>query len=218
MLDPAFYGALTITKSITIMGVEGASAGRNAADNGITINAGPDDTVSLSYLTVDGFKTAKNGILLNSAGSLRITNCKVQNFTINGILIQPSSGTTALLIADTAVTNNGAAGISLFPKVTGVVKGAVERVLLNRNGGSGLETNRNTNDTRVNVTVADSVATNNSVGYSAASQGILRLVRSVASDNVTGVFVNTTAESAGNNTIRGNGTNIAGFMSNAGTQ
>lgn len=219
VLDPAFYGTLTITKSITIMGVEGASAGRNnAACDGITVNAGPDDAVNIDRLTIDGFKSATNGIVLNSGGSLRITHCTVQNFTSNGILVQPNSGTTALLIADSAVSNNGADGILIFPTVTGIVKGSVERVLMHRNTGSGLRTTRNTNNTTVDITVADSVASNNGTGFHAASQGSLRLFHSAATGNGTGVFVNTAAESAGNNFIRGNGTDVAGFMAKVGTQ
>jgi hypothetical protein len=46
----------------------------------------------------------------------------------------------------------------------------------------------------------------------------MRLVQSTATDNGTGVFVNTDAESAGNNYIHGNGTNVAGFITPVGTQ
>jgi hypothetical protein len=53
-LDPAPYGPVTITHSISITGVEGAGSFRTSAVDSITINAGPNDTVNLSHLTIDG--------------------------------------------------------------------------------------------------------------------------------------------------------------------
>ena len=42
-LDPAHYGRVTITNSISITGVEGASRTLNSATDAITINAGPNE-------------------------------------------------------------------------------------------------------------------------------------------------------------------------------
>ena len=53
-LGPADYGSVTITKSVSITGVEGAGSFRTSAVDSITINAGPNDTVNLSHLTIDG--------------------------------------------------------------------------------------------------------------------------------------------------------------------
>jgi hypothetical protein len=81
VLDPAPYGPVTITNSISITGVEGASINRPSGDH-ITINAGPNDTINLSHLTLDGFRIASlsKGIVLNSGGSLTISHCTVRNF------------------------------------------------------------------------------------------------------------------------------------------
>jgi len=48
----------------------------------------------------------------------------------------------------------------------------------------------------------------------------VRLFHSVVTGNIQGVIVGagTTAESAGDNVIRGNGTDVNGTLSNAGTQ
>jgi hypothetical protein len=53
-LDPAPYGPVTITRSISITGIERASINR-ASGIHITINAGRLDTINLSHLTLDGF-------------------------------------------------------------------------------------------------------------------------------------------------------------------
>jgi hypothetical protein len=83
-LDPAPYGVVAITKSISITGVEGADSFRTSAVDSITINAGPNDTINLSHLTLDGFKTANNGIVLNSGGSLTITRSGILRATESG--------------------------------------------------------------------------------------------------------------------------------------
>ena len=114
-LDPAPY-PVTITNSISITGVEGASINRPSGDH-ITINAGPNDTINLSHLTLDGFKTAINGIVLNSGGSLTIAHCAVRNFGVAGIVLAPT-GTTAFLIADVVVSGIGNRGIDVFPQGT----------------------------------------------------------------------------------------------------
>jgi hypothetical protein len=54
-LDPADYGGMVITQSISISGVEGAGIDRNSGD-AVVINAGPNDVVNLSHLILDGSK------------------------------------------------------------------------------------------------------------------------------------------------------------------
>ncbi|MDD5269358.1 MAG: hypothetical protein PHO08_19955 [Methylococcales bacterium] len=71
-LDPANYGGVTITKSISI---------DRSAGNAITVNAGPNDVVNLGHLIVDG-----RGIEFNSGGSLTINHCTVRNFFSVGII------------------------------------------------------------------------------------------------------------------------------------
>jgi hypothetical protein len=211
-LDPAHYGGVTIATSVNITGVPGASIGRKSG-NAIVIKAGGSDVINISHFTVDGGKTANNGVVFNSGGSLNITHSVFRNFLSNGILIQPKSGTTRFMIAHVTASNNAGAGVMIFPTVTAVVTGTLDHVLLQHNG-SGLYTNRNTNDTIVRVTVNQSVASGNQTyGFVAASQGVLRLNHSVSTDNGYGVFVNTTAVTAGNNFIHGNTTaDVAGGM------
>src|SRR5262245_2269245 len=69
-LDPAGYGAVTITKSITINGV-GTLAGIVAAGNvnAIIINAAATDVVVLRSLQINGIGSGGDGIRLLSAGT-----------------------------------------------------------------------------------------------------------------------------------------------------
>src|SRR3954465_12358566 len=60
-LDPGGFGAVTITKAMTIA-CEGVTAGVLAANvNGIIVNAGASDQVTLRGLDINGAGTGLNG-------------------------------------------------------------------------------------------------------------------------------------------------------------
>src|SRR5437899_12217879 len=61
-LDPAGYGTVTITKAITIDGGGGQVASVLAAGtNGINVQAGPTDVVTLRNLRINGVKGTPSG-------------------------------------------------------------------------------------------------------------------------------------------------------------
>src|SRR5262249_7210836 len=89
MLDPAGYGAVTITKAISIVNDGGGEAG--IADPGaglaaITINAGASDVVNLRGLTLNGVGTGQIGIEFQGGAALNIQNCVIRDFTGDGVL------------------------------------------------------------------------------------------------------------------------------------
>jgi hypothetical protein len=125
-IDSAGFGPLLIEHAITITSPNGVEAGiaADAGGNAITITAGTSDAIVLRGLTLNGFGTAYNGIVVNSAGSLVVTRCVAQNFlydgshnyTGHGIIIQPTGNTLSFAITDTKILNNtGAAGIAFIP-------------------------------------------------------------------------------------------------------
>jgi hypothetical protein len=136
VLDPAGYGAFTITQSISIMndgvGTAGVQAGSGAT--AITINAGTNDTVHLRGLTVEGANVATNGIVLNSGGSLTVANCTVRHFTSYGILVAPVGTKTQLLVTNSLVLDNAVVGIYIAPQndshtlAIGQVQASIDRV------------------------------------------------------------------------------------------
>ena len=217
-LDPANYGGVTITKSVSLTGVAGAGINSASGDH-ITINAGPDDTINLSRLTLDGFKTAGSAIVLNSGGSLTITHCVVRNFGSQGIVLLPT-GLTTFLIGDTLVSDNLGTGIAIAPQGAGSTQGTLDHVSANRNGQGITVTGFATSGVPIDVSVVDSMATNNSFGFGVGPRGLLRLAGSAAARNNTGVFINTGArvESATNNFIDGNDTDVSGKLTNFRTQ
>src|SRR5579859_6177413 len=62
-LDPSGFGAVTITKSITIDGGEGqVGSVLVSGTNGIVVQAASSDIVTLRNLTINGIGTGLNGI------------------------------------------------------------------------------------------------------------------------------------------------------------
>jgi hypothetical protein len=119
VLDPGGFGAVTITKSISIV-ADGAEGGILAAGtNGIIINAAASDTVSLRGLVIEGAGTGLNGIRFLAGGALQVEDCVINGFTLFGIDFEPS-GASELFVRNTEIRNNqGATGGGILVKPSG---------------------------------------------------------------------------------------------------
>jgi hypothetical protein len=117
-LDSGGFGAVTITKSITIK-CEGCIGGVLAAGTfGININdsgSGTPNTaiVTISGLDIEGAGTGTNGIQFFAGGALHVHKTQIRNFRggsgDNGISITPSTGLAKVTVADSYITDNGVA-------------------------------------------------------------------------------------------------------------
>lgn len=126
-LDPAGYGALTITKAITIDGGGGQVASvLVSGTNGIVVAAGPSDVVILRNLRFNGIGTGINGIRFLSGKDLNVENCFIFGFTTNGIDIALNQATAASVhVISTVLKNNGQVGIRATNAVTPPVQVAI---------------------------------------------------------------------------------------------
>ena len=161
-LDPVGYGAVTITKAISIINDGGGEVGINdpgAGQNAITINAGPSDVVTLKGLTLNGVNSGNDGIKFTSGGTLNVQNCAIRGFTDAGIKFLPTASST-LTILDTIVSNNSGSlgGIVLDPSGTGLTVNAYlgeDQVF--GNGANGIYvTGANMSGGSLRVRIADS--------------------------------------------------------------
>jgi hypothetical protein len=137
-LDPGGFGAVTITKSISILCGTSGEAGvlvSGAGTDGITINAGSTDVVYLSGLDIDGLNTATRGVSILVALRVTIQNCVIQGFT-NGIATYPANSMT-LEIKDTTVINNTSYGVVIAP-LSGTVYASIDHSLIQNNTGDGV--------------------------------------------------------------------------------
>src|SRR5262249_45209792 len=103
VLDPAGYGALTITQAVSIQGhgFAGIAAPNNTI--AITINAGASDKVNLRGLLIDGVSTGFIGIRFMAAASLNVQDCLIRNLSV-GILLAPSAS-SKLSMSNTLVSD-----------------------------------------------------------------------------------------------------------------
>lgn len=151
VLDPGGFGALTITKAITING-EGTLAGvLSAGTNGFTINAGASDTVNIRFVSINGAGTGVNGIRVLAAKNVNVENCSMTGFTTNGIEVAASANVN-LSVVNTTIKNATTTGIRVDTSA-GTARVAILNTTIT-NCGIGLNARRNSNVGMVNSTVA----------------------------------------------------------------
>src|SRR5262249_30808094 len=141
VLDPGGYGAVTITKSISIVndGVGEASILVSGGVTGITINGNPATYVNLRGITVQGIGfSSGTGLRFTSGFSLTMTNCVVRNHTQDGVDFFPNMA-SRLAMSNTLVADNGGNGIVIRPINTDQsVSAVLNHVEAYQNSGAGV--------------------------------------------------------------------------------
>jgi hypothetical protein len=222
VMDPGGFGAVTITKSITIDGGSGQIAGVLAAGtNGIIISAGATDTVTLRNLDINGvigtISPGLNGIQFLTGGALVVENCKIFGFSQNGININVNTASTVrALVKDTTVSNS-AGGIAARNASSGKVTVSAERVSLVKNSSFGFKTDGGGGAAPIIAAVSDSLVAGNATGVWAAGgasgAAILLVSRSSVVNNVAAGVQSDGSASASvlvsETLVSGNGTGLA---------
>jgi PASTA domain len=133
VLDPASYGTLTITKSITIDGEGGWGSVLASGTNGFNINIAPNlndpnRRVVLRNLTINGSgasgtagtNTGVHGINVNTNGAetIELENLQIFGFSQDGIRVAPTAAaptTMNMTLDNVNVANNFLAGLLIQP-------------------------------------------------------------------------------------------------------
>jgi hypothetical protein len=225
VLDPGGFGAVTITKSISIVadGSEGSILG--ALTNGVIINAGASDIVTLRGLSIEGAGNGLNGVRFLAGGALHVEKCLIRGFRAatagngHGITFLPN-GASELYVTDTIIEANGTSsnggGILVKPGAGGSAKVTLERVSMNNNV-FGVQFNGTTGTGVAGIVadIHDSRSSGNSFsGITAVggSQSVNLMVVSSASVNngTTGVAVSGSGAiiRIANTTVTGNATGL----------
>lgn len=171
VLDPGGFGAVTITKSITING-DGVLAGiLSASSDGISVHAGPTDVVVLRSLSINGAGLGINGISYITGGQLVVDNVSVSGITQSGINVSHTS--VGQLIVRNSTFTQGAAGVKLN---TGTVTASLSHVSI-RGTAVGVDAVVGTVDIDNSV-----IAQNTSYGL-LAEGGVIDIDSSVLSGN-----------------------------------
>jgi hypothetical protein len=227
-LDPGGYGAVTITKSITINCIY-TEGGVLAGGNGIVVNDSGSATpgtavVFLRGLDIFGVNPPSNGVRFISGAALHIEDSTIRRFNAAnsfGVSFQPS-GAARLYISNTTIADNGSGatggGILIQPTgANGSARASLRNVTVQNNANTGLrvDSTGNTNGTGNSVLVENSRFEGNATGVALVSVGTnpigLMLVDSSVSNNSgTGIIGNGTGVTArvGNTTITGNANGV----------
>lgn len=102
VIDPGGFGAVTITKSITLDGSPFMAGVLVSGTNGIVINA-PGAQITLRNLVIDGLTTGLQGIRILNADAVFVENCQIFGFS-RGISDERTTG--ELSVSNSILKNN----------------------------------------------------------------------------------------------------------------
>jgi hypothetical protein len=235
-LDPGGFGAVTITKAISIICQAGTGGVLVSGTNGIVVAAGATDKVYLHGLDFEGIGSGLSGVQINMAGTVTIANCIIRGFTVAGINLANSTSGVELTVIDTIVADNTGEGILIKPTASATTRVMINNTTVSDNSGDGIFLNANLSTGGQKMTVRNTESDHNgATGIGVFSGGAIALI-SVDSSNVlnnnnglgadgsnatlyftrTNVTANTTgvsevsggvATSYGTNSVVGNSTN-----------
>ncbi len=171
VLDPGGFGALTITKAITIDGGTGSGWGSVLASgaNGIIVNAPANAIVILRHLSINGTLQSTspgiNGIRFLAGKSLEVSNCEIFGFGTHGIDAFSLASASELHVKDTTIANCANTGISVQttvgPALVSIDNVRIERCSAAVNSGNGTRTQ-----------IRNSAFTNNTFGVLIGNGGL----------------------------------------------
>lgn len=132
-LDPGGFGAVTITKSITLDGTGTFASILASLVNGIVINAGANDVITIRGISIDGFCNGINGINILSAKTVNVEDVVIFRFnTGNGITANDTNGVN-LNVRNSVIRDNTLDGINTT-SASGFVNLTLDNVRLSGNG------------------------------------------------------------------------------------
>src|SRR6185295_2163486 len=223
-LDPGGFGAVTITKSVTIDGSPTGMAGilaslTTAVIINIQVNSG-SNTVQLRNISMNGAGNGINGVRVVGPGvaglAVFIENCVIFGFRATGAgqgrgISDERTAAGSLSVQNTLVKNNFGSGIVAIgangPNTT------LNNVQSEKNGGAGVVVSGSGRQMALRNCVANK---NGVAGFLAENTSRLDLIDSMTAFNPQGVESDTTAEvRVSRTTVTRNTTN--GLFLNGGT-
>jgi hypothetical protein len=200
ILDPGGFGAVTITKSITIDGGGIIGSILSSATNGIIVNA-PNSLVTIRNFSINGAGTTLgiNGIRVLSAKRVNVENCLLSNFSGKGVEV---NSTTAVELVVSGVTiHNAAEGINFTGPSSST--GSSGFAVIDKCYIQGVTT------TGINIvsglaTVSNAVVSECSIGVGVKTGSTAHLTGNVITHNATALQGPGSFTSSGNNSMTGN--------------
>jgi hypothetical protein len=204
VLDPGGFGAVTITKAITLDGRGELASISNSSTNGITVNAGMTDVVIVRNISIDGTGTGLDGVRFIAGGTLVVENVVMSGNVSNSIEMSLASGATASLVVRNSTFTSGNSGVKL---TSGTVTATLDNVSI-RNTVNGVDAVVGT------VEIKNSVIVNNSAFGVLAEGGIIDVDNTLFAGNAVAVQAQAASKVRISNSDLYN--NVAGFGCGAG--
>lgn len=223
-LDPAGYGAVTVTKSVTIDCEDTQGSILSSGTNGVIVNiTAVTDTkkaFKLRGVSIQGAGTGINGVRILAANTVHLDEVVIDGVTTHGVSVETTSGAPKVFIQDSHIRSLGNAAVNTF--VTGGT------LTLNIGGSQlgaasiGLNLSSNTRGTitgsqihgnttfgvqsnAAEVSIVNCTISGNGTGVSAAAGGTARIFGSMITQNTTGISGNVISHVS--NVIAGNTAN-----------
>lgn len=160
-IDPAGFGSVTITKSITI-DCKGTVGGIAASfTTGVIINSATA-VVRIRGLNINGAGTGINGIKITAATRVYVEDSVIDGFAQSGISIT-NTGDSRVVVHNSAIRNNAGAGIYGVPE--GTADTMVSKSLISGNG-TGVQAGPN-----ATFRISGNTIVHNTTGLSATGTG-----------------------------------------------
>jgi hypothetical protein len=235
-LDPGGFGAVTITKSITING-GGGGAGYGsilaAGTNGVTVNitdaADVRKTVRLNWLDINGASSGFDGIRFLAGSALIVENTNIDGFTSDGIeVLNNPQAVHNLNLRNVSIRNCVGNGVKITNTGTNATVMAFDNVMVTRSGNglnagngsrgqisnsffgespSGSGVVTSQSTSPTDIAVDNSSVVANATGVNAGASTHIRIARCVITGNTNALGTSGLVDTGGNNTIQGNATN-----------
>src|SRR2546423_9931805 len=184
-LDPGGFGAVTITKSITLDGTGTLASILGAGTNGVNVNdsasgAANTHVVTLRGISINGACTGLIGINFTSAKELNIEDCVIFRFSQQGVRVANTANAT-INIRNSVIRDNVGDG-ALISTTVGQVKGTFVNSSFTGNG-NGIHAQANA---RLVVDHCNmSGGTSNGVLADGATTGVVRVTHSLIANNTS---------------------------------
>lgn len=182
-LDPAGYGAVNVTKSITIDCEDTQGSILASLVNGVIVNITAVTDVKKAFklrgVSINGAGNGINGIRILAANTVHLDEVVIDGFTQHGVSIETTSGAPRIFVQDTHIRSVNGNGINAFITGGGVKLTVAGSQLLAT--ATGLSLSNNTA-----ATISDSIVAGNTTGLVAANSS-LAAFNCTISNNTTGV-------------------------------
>jgi parallel beta helix pectate lyase-like protein len=170
VLDPGSFGAVTITKAISIKSDHVEAGTLASGTNGIIINTPAGAKVLLQGLDIEGLNGTPsapglNGVKIISASKVTIQGCSIRNFSQFGVDLEAPAN-ARVFITDSIILGNTLGGFQILGIGGAANSGIIDHTTIDNNGAASVKLGPG-----ASFTVSGSVLTGSTVAIDATAGG-----------------------------------------------